>query len=79
MKQAYIRSYDGYSWDWKKVELTGLCKKVSGGPHGDREYVQIRSKFFWLFSIKFWVTPDEVQHFDPETKVIYKCNCGETK
>lgn len=79
MKDAYEYTYDwtprGY---YRKVELTGLCKEVSGGPDCEtKTYYQVKRKIFGFHVFNRWVPSWEVDFFDKETERVYCCDqCG---
>lgn len=76
MKQAYRKEFDSWGWAWYPVELTGLCKKVTGGPYGDIEYYQAQTRVFGIPLWKRWISKDELKFFDPVEETIYECDCG---
>ena len=71
MKVPYKKVYNEWGHSFKRVKLTGLCKKITGGPYGDREYFQMKEGFF-----KYWVPTQEIVFFEEESQVIYECTCG---
>lgn len=77
MKEAYVKQVSEWGWNWAKCELTGLCKKVEGGPTNPKNYVQIYIKFFGIKIGKRWVEEEWIGYFDPIKETIYSCNCGE--
>jgi hypothetical protein len=74
MKIPYRQTYE---YGWQKVELTGKCKRVTGGPYGDRNYVQIKNKFFGIPMGNMWVDEQDISYFDEVSVVEYTCNCQE--
>lgn len=80
MKQAHRR----YGHSWFRVELTGVCKKVTGGPHFERRdierhYYQVWRTIFGVRVGKYWVHKHNIEFFDPVEETIYECKCGEQK
>jgi hypothetical protein len=80
MKQAYEKvyygDYGGYSWGL--VELTGKCKKVSGGLNTqEHHYYQVQRRFFGIPVFKDWVHKGNIEFCDPEVETIYDCKCLE--
>lgn len=80
MSNAYKKVYDAYSYTWVKVELTGLCKKVTGGPWASEEPLVYRQAQYRLFGIPlwtYWISTTMLAFFDDVKEVIYECDCGE--
>lgn len=81
MKQPHKKVYYGdFGSRWIPVELTGVCKKITGGP-GNREhhYYQVRRRLFGIPVKKYWIHKEKVEFFDPVVETIYECKCGEEK
>lgn len=79
MKEAYEYIYDGTPHGkYRKVELTGLCKEVSGGPDcKTKTYYQVERKLFGFYIYYSWVTSYNIGFFDKETERVYRCDpCG---
>jgi hypothetical protein len=77
MKQAYQREFLDYDWVWVPVELTGICKKVTGGPDEDeRHYYQAQRRFIGLPLGKYWISKDYIKFFEPIVETEYECECG---
>ena len=69
MKQAYKMS--AFLRRWKKIETTGLCKVVNGGPDGGpHQYVEIQRRLFGIKIFKSWVVERRIIWADPETVTI---------
>lgn len=82
MKQAYKRHDKSHSFcpDWHPVELTGICKKVTGGTYAtDRHYYQAQRRLFGIPIGKYWIPSYDVEWYDAEVETIYECKCGETE
>jgi hypothetical protein len=77
MKQAYIKDYDDYYYSWVKIEPTGLCKKIVGGPYKDKIMVQIQRRYFGIPFGKYWIDKESIHYFDPIIETYYSCNCLE--
>lgn len=80
MKQAYEKNYygdfGGYSWGL--IELTGKCKKVSGGFYTtEHHYYQVQRRFLGIPIFKEWVHEGNIEYYTPVIETEYKCNCGE--
>lgn len=80
MQQAYERRYDGFRHYWTPVELTGICKKITGGT-GDHErhYYQVQRRWFGIPLGKYWKNKGGIEFFDVVVETEYKCKCGEQK
>lgn len=72
MKEAYVKLCDDYGFYFKKLELTGRCKKVTGGVN-PAEYVEIIRYFFWIFPVKTWLRKDNIFFYEEEKEEIYQC------
>lgn len=80
MKQAYMKKWGDYSDYWVRVELTGRCSKVTGGPpEEDRHYYQAQKRWFGIPVYKYWINKTCVKFFDPIIKTEYDCDCGEAE
>lgn len=80
MKQAHKRHIGDFGSDWYPVELTGLCKKITGGGYAtDRHYYQAQRRLFGIPIGKYWVSSYDIEWRDAEETVYYECNCGEEK
>ena len=80
MKQAYEKKYGDYGTYWVPVELTGLCKKVTGGPdeyNPPLHYRQAQRRLFGIPFGKYWRLEDNIKFCDPVVETIYECKCGE--
>lgn len=80
MKQPYKKIYYGDYGGAAQipVELTGVCKKITGGPaNRERHYYQVQRRLFGIPIEKYWVPKDEVEFFDPVVETVYECKCGE--
>lgn len=76
MKAAYMKVsalFNGYNFKWKKIKLTGQCKFVKGGPHGELKYYQIEKKFLGVIKFKRWVLESDVYFFPEERVIVGKC------
>lgn len=75
MKDAYEHIYDGTPHGYyRKVELTGLCKEVSGGPdYQTKIYYQVERKLFGFYISYSWVPSYNIGFFDKETERVYRC------
>lgn len=78
-KQAWCRysNADGYHY-WEKRELTGRCKKITGGINvdGPRYHVEVqRYSWFGFHSYTEWVLKDRIKICDAITEEIYECDC----
>lgn len=73
MKQAYKKVYHEYGfYNFVPVELTGKCKKVSGGPcNSETHYFQAQRRVFGIPLGKYWVTKASIEFFDPVVEVVY--------
>jgi hypothetical protein len=90
-KQAWYINTSLFESECKKVELTGRCKKTTGGPNGclsryttsvgatesaePRHTVEIQQYLFGFKSGKYWVDKSQIHMFDSVTEEIYKCSC----
>jgi hypothetical protein len=64
--------------NWVKVELTGNCKKTTGGPKYDkpRQRVEIRRhSWFGLVTRTEYVMKSDIKICDVVTDEIYECDC----
>lgn len=77
MKQPYRRVFVDYGWDWVPVELTGKCKKITGGPGSQEDYYVAQARFLGIAIYKYLVRKDDVKFFDPIVETIYECKCNE--
>lgn len=78
MKQAYKKVYEPHGYSWRKVELTGICLKVTGGPHEeDRHYYQTQVRLFGIPLGKNWIPKEDVKFFDSVVETLYECKCGD--
>jgi hypothetical protein len=78
-KQAWYNNYtsEGYRY-WQEVELTGNCKKTTGGPEYDkpRQRVEIRwYSWFGLVKRTEYVMKSDIKICDTITEEIYECDC----
>lgn len=75
MKDAYEYIYDGTPHGkYRKVELTGLCKEVSGGPdYKTKTYYQVKRKLFGFHVFNSWVPSWNIDFFDRVTEKVYNC------
>jgi hypothetical protein len=76
-KQAwYIYNTSCYD-EQRKIELTGRCKKTSGGPDYtyDRHRVEIQKYLFGFKCGTEWVLKERVRIFDAISEEIYECDC----
>jgi hypothetical protein len=76
-KQAwYVRYTYGYN-DKYTVELTGRCKKTTGGPDDikPRYSVEIQKYFFGYKWGTKWVCKEHIVICDPITEEIHECDC----
>lgn len=71
MKVAYFRDYGDYGYNLVKLNHTGLCKVVKGGPH-PRKYYQHQGRIF-----KRWIPEDHIEFYDKEETIIHECKCLE--
>jgi len=66
-----------YEDNWRPLQPqiypTGICKSTKGGPHEDREYLQVRVKLFGIPLWCRWVNKDYVKYYDEVKETIYKC------
>ena len=82
-KQAWYHrpNGDGYR-QWEAVELTGRCKKTTGGPHLDEPVYNVEIKYpraiFAGYNLE-WVHKDYIKICDVVTEEIYECNCFKDK
>jgi hypothetical protein len=77
MKEVYRRVLLDYGWGWIPVELTGICKKVTGGPDKDEiHYYQAQRRFLGLPFGKYWIPKSEIKICDPIVETEYECVCG---
>jgi hypothetical protein len=79
MQEAYQRKIGDWHFYWKKVELTGMCKRVSGGPYGDRFYRQVQRRLFGIPVWKSWIPEDEISFFDKQKVAVYRCDCDSSE
>lgn len=82
MKQAYHKRSDGCFNQYREVELTGLCKKVTGGSirKQERHYYQAQYRVFGIPIYKYWIDQDEVYFIDPiEESYYYSTTVTPTK
>jgi hypothetical protein len=78
MKQAYEKYRGDYGWDLRPIELTGVCKKVTGGPlDRERHYYQAKRRIFGIPLWTYWIHEDCIRFFDPVVETVYECKCGE--
>lgn len=74
MKQSYKKVWYDYGYSWRRVELTGLCKKITGGPEDkERTYYQAQRRLFGVPIVKHWIFKDNVSFFDPIVETEYEC------
>ena len=80
MKKAHKRvdSYSHHGWHWTPVELTGVCKKVTGGINDiELHYYQAQYRFLGIPIYKYWIYRDNVRFYEPEVETIYECKCND--
>lgn len=76
MKEAYFKSAgDVYGWCYEKVELTGNCKTVTGGPFGKQKYYEVQRRLFGYKLFKSWFSEHNIVFFDPVVETFHKCEC----
>jgi hypothetical protein len=79
MKQAYKKTALDFDWGYDLIELTGRCKKVTGGPYEEAQYYQVQRRLFGIPLGKYWLHEANVKFYDPIVEIEYDCKCGEEK
>ena len=76
-KKPHRRVPTSYGWDFKPVELTGRCKRVTYPSGAVFEYVECQRRLFGIKIGTFWEDKDCIT-WALETKVeYYDCNLTE--
>lgn len=74
MKEAYKLEFYDYFSEWVPVELTGICKKVTGGPREECYFYQAQRRLFGFPIGKYWISEENIKFFDPVVETEYQCN-----
>ena len=76
-KQAWYINCNGWDYIREKVELTGRCKKTTGGPDDEepRHRVEIQKYWFGYKCGTKWILKKYIKIYDVVTDEIYECDC----
>lgn len=84
-KYGHTLEYDGpFMCDYVKHELTGICKKVTGGVGSSGKpvhYYQAQQRLFGIPLWKYWIETSKLYFFDPKEEVYCECEiyCGKVR
>lgn len=66
-----------YGWDYKPIELTGKCKRVTHPNGKSYEYAQCQRRLFGLKIGTYWVYNGLISLAEPKKVEYYDCNITE--
>jgi hypothetical protein len=74
-KVPHRKIFVEWGWDYKPVELTGKCKRVTYPGGSPYEYVQCQRRIFGIKCGTFWLNKDFIRWADPKKVEYYDCEC----
>jgi hypothetical protein len=75
-RKPYVQTFDGCSFGYEEVELTGKCKRVTKDGIVD-EYAEARLRILGIPLWKYWIFKDDIKWRENEKVEYYDCNFTE--